>query len=77
MKESVMLVNTVKVDDTYSVMVVPLADEYECYGKKHTETGSTPFMYMFGVDPLTTSLCEAVNLAIANVPFYDDMFEGE
>ena len=67
--------NIIPVDDTYTVMVIQFGNEYECYGKKHSD-GETPFMYMFSVLCERTSFREAVDLAVANVPFYDSMFEG-
>ena len=68
--------NIIPVDDTYTVMVIQFGDEYECYGKKH-DVGETPFMYMFGCFCKDTTFHEAVDMAIANVPLYDAMFEDE
>lgn len=68
--------NIIQVDDTYTVMVIQFGNEYECYGKKHSD-GETPFMYMFGCLCENTTFREAVDMAVANVPLYDNMFEGD
>jgi len=69
--------NIIPVDDTYTVMVIQLGDEYECYGKRHDSLGATPFMYMFGCLCENTTFREAVDLAVVNVPLYDNLFEGD
>ena len=68
--------NIIPVDGKYTVMVIQTGDHYECYGKKHS-TGETPFMFMFGVPCRTTTFREAVDLAVANVPLYDQIFEDD
>ena len=69
--------NIVHVDDTYSVMVIKFKDVYDCYGMKHTSMGETPFMYMFGCPCDITSFHDAVQMAIVNVPCYDDLFDDD
>ena len=69
--------NIVRVSPQYTVMVVHFGNEYECYGKKHYENGETPFMYMFGCLCEINSFSESVDMAVANVPLYDRMFDGE
>lgn len=69
--------NIIPVDETYTVMVIQIGDTYECYGARHDELGSTPFMFMFGEPCDQTSFAEAVDLAVANVPLYDNVFTGE
>lgn len=69
--------NIIPVDKTYTVMVIQFGDSYDCYGMKHTPIGSTPFMYMFGEPCDQSTFKMAVDLAVANVPLYDKVFDGE
>ena len=66
---------TVPVGNNYTVMVQDVGDEYDCYIRQNIDGRSTPFLFMFGCLKSNTSYREAIQLAIANVPEYLDLFE--